>query len=38
LVEIDQRTGKATKIERICLTEKTASRYWGGDDDDDDDR
>jgi calcineurin-like phosphoesterase len=38
LVEIDQRTGKATKIERVCLNEKAASRYWGGDDDDDDDR
>jgi metallophosphoesterase (TIGR00282 family) len=38
LVEIDQRTGKATKIERICLNEKAASRYWGGDDEDDDDR
>lgn len=38
LLEIDQRTGKATKIERLSLNEKTASRYWGNDEDDEDDR
>jgi calcineurin-like phosphoesterase len=38
LLEIDQRTGKATKIERISLNEKSASRYWSSDEDDEDDR
>ncbi len=38
LVEIDQRTGKANKIERVSLNEKAASRYWASEEDDDEDR
>ncbi len=38
IVEIDQRTGKANKIERVCLNEKAASRYWTSEEDDDEDR